>query len=784
MAQHLSIYIITEHETTSQRAASLLEDAGYHTQTGYPSQLINISQSKEWDMVVLVEPKDPCCFAAFFACPFVVVSERDEAAPAVAALKAGAREYLLTRNIEKLPAIAKSLIEKDARKRLLKSSNSCSYEVEDALAGVRLAEAQFRQSERRNEQMAELAPVGIFRLNGMGLIAYANKATAEIMGYSKEDLEGKNWDRLFNASERKRFYSLWSSHKNQPLLTECYLSRKDGEQIWAMVQLAPESLEEDLGYIGTLINITRQKQAEQSRQESLEQYRHLFNTMLDAYVYHEAILDENGRVKDIRYLEANPVFEKYMGVTRDQILGKTEQEVFPDTEPFWYKVFNKVMITDGPVEFERNLKITGRIYAFKAYRCEGNTFSCTFADVTESKRAKEALVEERNFTNAVLDTAGALIMTLDPMGRIVRFNKTAEQLTGYHFEELKGKRPWESGLVVEERKKFAEELFKQATQEPNSQFEATWLTIDDEPRLISWTNSPLYDTTGTLTHLVAVGYDVTEQRLQEREKEFNREQLFHTDKLVSLGTLVAGVAHEINNPNNYISLNSSIMSDIWKGVQPVLEAVGKSRDNFRIGSLDYETVCERLPVLLEAIQDGSLRIKNIVNNLKDFARQESTDMGEMVDVNAAVKRAVSLTSLKKATPDLNMRLARTLPIVLGARQRIEQVLINLMINACEALPNNKLPIDISTGVTRDGQYVVIKVCDQGMGIPNHLMRRITDPFFTTKRDSGGTGLGLSISDSIIREHGGHMSFESKPGKGTTVTIKLPVADENQREKVS
>ncbi len=605
MAQHLSIYIITEHDPTSARAAQILESAGYQPQIIHPSHLASHSQSRQWDMVILVEPKDPSCFAAFFACPFVVVSAVDRANQAASALKAGAREYLLNQDLDQLPDLVENLTgDQEPENDFLQNPQA---EMERILARYRLAEAQLRQSERRMEQMAEMAPVGIFRVNDRGFIGYANRRTSEILGYSKQDLEGQRWDILFDKEAGKSISSVWPSQRSQPFTTECRMLKSDGTPIWVMIQTAPETPDEDLGYIGTLIDLTNQKQAETSRQESLEKYRHLFNTMLDAYVYHEAILGDDGTVSDIRYLEANPVFEEYMGVTRDEILGKTEREVFPNTEPFWYKVFNKVMETEGPVEFERHLKITGRVYAFKAYRCEGNTFSCTFADVTERKRAAEALLGERNFSNAVLDTAGALIMALDPMGRIVRFNKTAEQLTGYLYSELKGKRPWDTGLVIEERKQFAEKLFEQATREPHSQFEATWVTRSHEPRLISWTNSPLSDSNGVLTHLVAVGYDITEQRLEEREKEFNREQLFQTDKLVSLGTLVAGVAHEINNPNNYISLNSSIMADIWRGVQPVLEEVAKSRENFRIGSLDYDAVCSRLPVLLDAIQDGSLR---------------------------------------------------------------------------------------------------------------------------------------------------------------------------------
>lgn len=132
-------------------------------------------------------------------------------------------------------------------------------------------------------------------------------------------------------------------------------------------------------------------------------------------------------------------------------------------------------------------------------------------------------------------------------------------------------------------------------------------------------------------------------------------------------------------------------------------------------------------------------------------------------------------ALRKATTRYTVHYMGNLPKVRGNFQRLEQVVVNLILNACQALPDTGKGIFVSTHYRHDSRSVIIQVEDEGVGIPPEHLSRLTDPFFTTKRESGGTGLGLSISDGIISEHGGIMEFESVPGRGTTVIITLPAA---------
>ncbi|RLC26687.1 MAG: histidine kinase, partial [Deltaproteobacteria bacterium] len=252
-------------------------------------------------------------------------------------------------------------------------------------------------------------------------------------------------------------------------------------------------------------------------------------------------------------------------------------------------------------------------------------------------------------------------------------------------------------------------------------------------------------------------------------------QLFQSGKLASIGQLAAGVAHEINNPITFVMLNAPIFEKVWNSVTPILEEYCRSNGDFRVSGMSYTQLEERVPLLLKDIKEGAMRVKRIVEDLKDFARQGPSDLTDMVDVNSTIKAAVGLVSnqIKKSTDYFEVEYGLDIPKFKGNTQRIEQVIINLLVNACQALPDKERSIQISTAYDKESSNVLVQVRDQGVGMSAEVLQRIKDPFFTTNRESGGTGLGLVISERIIEDHCGTMKLDSSPGKGTTVTVSLP-----------
>ena len=275
-----------------------------------------------------------------------------------------------------------------------------------------------------------------------------------------------------------------------------------------------------------------------------------------------------------------------------------------------------------------------------------------------------------------------------------------------------------------------------------------------------------------------------EKKQAEEKARLRQEQLFRAAKMVSLGTLVSGVAHEINNPVTAALLNTQTLRKVWDGVLPILDERSRNEGDFRVGGMAYKEIRERLPLLLSHVEDGTRRVRDIVADLKDFARETPSERSDDIDVNEIVLKAVGLVSnlIKKSTNDFSADYMPNPPVFKGCAQRIEQVVINLVMNACQALSDSERAVRVRTGQDPDEAHVFIEVRDEGIGVPPEVMQRLKDPFFTTKRDAGGTGLGLAISDRIVRDHEGQMAFISEPGKGTTVRVSFPVPV-NEKEKV-
>lgn len=287
---------------------------------------------------------------------------------------------------------------------------------------------------------------------------------------------------------------------------------------------------------------------------------------------------------------------------------------------------------------------------------------------------------------------------------------------------------------------------------------------------------PLRDGQGIITQVILLASNVT-------EKNKLREEAERSSRLASLGELVAGIAHEINNPNALILLNTSLVRKSCSDAAPILMHHYHTYGDFSLGGLKYSEMAQELPHLLAEMQEGAERIRRIVADLKDFARPESSAMKELVGLNEVTMTAVRLsaTAVRQSTDRFHAAYDPDLPKFRGNFQKVEQVVVNLLLNACQALPQRDRALTVETGYQPDGQEIWLRVCDEGVGIRPEDLPHITDPFFTTKRDQGGTGLGLSVSARIVRDHGGRLEYQSQPGRGTTALLRLPAARQHLEE---
>jgi CheY-like chemotaxis protein/two-component sensor histidine kinase len=253
----------------------------------------------------------------------------------------------------------------------------------------------------------------------------------------------------------------------------------------------------------------------------------------------------------------------------------------------------------------------------------------------------------------------------------------------------------------------------------------------------------------------------------------------------ALGTLVAGVAHEINNPINLIMYNLPLLQKIWDDFLPALMALKKDMPDRKFGGFTYDFLKDNLAQLVTDMNLAANRVAKIVTDLKNFSRQSNVAEKNPLQINTAIKNALRLaqTTLRNSGVQLQLDLDKNLPMVDGNLQSIEQIILNIIINAIQAIGHGSGEIKIKTGLQiKDGRcYIQIK--DTGCGIAASIADKIFLPFITDKQMEGGTGLGLSVTYSLVKAHDGEITFESREGEGTSFTVYLPTMLERHAAKI-
>jgi signal transduction histidine kinase len=275
------------------------------------------------------------------------------------------------------------------------------------------------------------------------------------------------------------------------------------------------------------------------------------------------------------------------------------------------------------------------------------------------------------------------------------------------------------------------------------------------------------------------------QRLAERALREIHPQLQQAQKMETLGTLVAGVAHEINNPINLIMYNIPLLKKIWVDFLPILMEKKQKEPERKFGGFAYDFLTENLDQLVADMEMAAHRIAKTVSDLKNYSRQSNVAEKVPLQVNSAVKNALRLaqSTLHKSDVNIKLNLADDLPDINGNLQSIEQVILNITINAIHAVTQRRGEIEISTGLRIKDGMVYIRISDNGRGISQLIADKIFLPFVTDKQSEGGTGLGLSVTYSLVKAHDGVVEFETSPDRGTTFNVYLPTLLKNQAAKI-
>jgi PAS domain S-box-containing protein len=383
-----------------------------------------------------------------------------------------------------------------------------------------------------------------------------------------------------------------------------------------------------------------------------------------------------------------------------------------------------------------------------------------FRDESERERLWEKLREERDKAQQYLSVARVMIVALNNEGEITLINKRGCKVLGYNEEEIIGKN-WFDLCVPEKIRGEVKRVFGKLIAgelDVTEYYENPILTRSGEERIIAWKNTIVRNKEGDIIGSLSSGEDITDRKRAE-------EELIRSERLASVGQLAAGVAHEVNNP--------------LAGILVYIKLLLKRYEQKKLQT-------EETQKQLEKIGRETERCSRIIKNLLDFSRQTEVKL-RPVNINKVIEATFSIIGHQISLENVKteMDLSTSLPSILVDFDQIQQALMNIMLNAAQAMPNGG-DLKITTSVAervkigrsiRDA--VRIDISDTGIGIPQENLDKLFTPFFTTKEKGKGVGLGLSVVHGIIERHHGKIEITSNPGAGTTFSIYLGIVDEEK-----
>ncbi len=536
------------------------------------------------------------------------------------------------------------------------------------------------------------------------------------------------------------------------------------------------------GRFWTYREITERKRNEQELKAKTAFLEALVNSSIDGIL----VVDENDRriLINQRFMEFFSVPKEILDEAQNRPLLNHILQFLEDPEA----ILEKLRYLDAHAVETWNGEVAlkdGRIFYLystsvidKSWNYFGRVYS--LRDVTEHKRRENSL---RQLSAAVEQSPVSVVIT-DPKGNMTYVNPRFTQITGYTLEEVVGKNPriLKSGYTTREAYKALWNTIVQG-QEWRGEFrnrkkngEYYW-----EASVIT----PILDANGAITSFLGVKEDITERRALESE-------LRQAQKLEGIGQLAAGIAHEINTPAQFVTDNLTFLMESWEAAAPLLklyratvhgslcgltpEIAEQIAESERRCDLDF--AIEEIPRAIAQSIDGARRVANIVRAMKEFSHPDS-DTKTNTDLNKGVLSTITVARNEwKYVAEIQTELDETLPPVCCYPGEINQVILNLIVNAAHAIgakTGEKEKGRITIRTRRLEGYAEVSVSDTGTGIPEAIQHRIYEPFFTTKEVGTGTGQGLAFSHSVVvKKHQGKLWFETEPGRGTTFTIQLPI----------
>ena len=631
--------------------------------------------------------------------------------------------------------------------------------VAEDITASRGAMQRLRESERRFRELAESMPFIVWTADATGSVDYQTRAIMDLTGRGPEGLVGEAWIEVVHPDDREHTLAAWHEavEKGEAYGVEFRIRRTDGVYRWHLTRAVP--VRDDSGRIvkwyGSSTDIHDIRDGEARIRESEERFRVVARATADAIWDWDLRTDEiwwsEGlqRIFGVPIAEAESWADRIHPEDREGALREMDQ-VISGTGDDWQGEY-RFRRGDGAYAWVVDRAFVIRDGEGRAIRMVGG-----MSDETHEMEAQRRIREQAELLDRARDAI--LVRRLDHT--VEYWNHGAEAMYGWSREEALGHSV--KDLLYNQHSPFAEAT-EQVVRDGEWQGELEQVCRDGTPIVVEASWSLMRDPDGAPRRILAIHTDVTERKKLQA-------QFFRAQRLESIGTLAGGIAHDLNNVLSPILMSMGLLRTMWK---------------------DQESV-----EILSAIEGSARRGADMVRQVLAFARgvdgvRVAVDLSRIVDDLGRVVRDTFPRNIS-----FRARIPPGLWSLHGDPTQVHQVLMNLFVNARDAMPggggltveaaNVRLDEQYAAMSSRSnpGPYVRITVADTGEGMAPAIVERAFEPFFTTKEVGSGTGLGLSTVDAIVRSHGGFVNVYSEPGKGTTFRVYFPAGEGEGSELAS
>jgi len=636
------------------------------------------------------------------------------------------------------------------------------------------AEEALVKSESGYRRIVDTATEGIWVVGTDAMTTFVNSRMAEMVGWSAEEMVSRPLtDFMFEEDVPDHLQKIENRRRGTSESYERRFRHKDGRTVWTHVSATP-IFDDDNHFYGSFAmfaDITERKRAEEAIRASEQELRALFAAMNDAVF----VIDSEGRYLKIPKTNPSLLYKPTV-----ELLGKTLHEVFPGAHAdILHGYVSQALATHRSVNFEFKMRIGDNDLWFNATASPMSEDAVVVVarDNTARREAEEEIRRLKNYLANIIDSMPSILVGMDRDETVTQWNRHAERISGKSATEAIGRPITE---LLPDFSPWIEAMRSEIELQRSASMEKLLIEKEGERRF--------YDL--MLYPLIGNGVEGAVFRIEDAtERARIQELMIQTEKMMSVGGLAAGMAHEINNP---LGIITQAAQNIERRVSPGLPANRRAAKELGVDleEINAYFVTRQIPEFIRSIREASLRASRIIANMLQFSRSAGTTMQHVSPeevIEQALELAASDYDLKKKYGFRSIEIIRDyapdVPEVPMVVVEMEQVMLNLLQNAAQAMivsPPDQRP-KITLRLRREERYALIEVEDNGPGMKEEVRRRAFEPFFTTKEPGVGTGLGLSVSYMIVTQnHKGLIEVESTPGKGACFTVRLPLTRQGRQ----